>query len=36
MMVRNTKRNENEMLYSYSSGSIFKVSIKPKYYGIIF
>ena len=24
------------MLYSYSSGSIFKVSIKPKYYSIIF
>ena len=32
MMVRNSKENENQILYMYCSGLIFKVSFKPKYY----
>ena len=31
-MVRNTKKNESQILYGYSSWLIFKVSFKPKYY----
>ena len=33
MMVRNTKKNENQILYRYSFGLIFKVSFKSMVVG---